>query len=117
MSKERELLTKVEYWYSYEFPEGDLYTTIKAIRELLAQPEDTEQEPVTLNAKDTELSIYEVCFSTMVELRDLKQSLLKREPLSEGIICLIYDTTDGSEEFARAIEKAHGIVGEQYDNN
>lgn len=39
MSKERELLKKVEYWYSNEFPEGDLYTSIKEIRKLLAQPE------------------------------------------------------------------------------
>jgi hypothetical protein len=34
-------------------------------------------QPVIVNAKDVELTIYEICFSTMVELRDLKQSLLK----------------------------------------
>lgn len=43
MSPERELLKKVGHWYAYDFPEGDIYTTIKAIRELLAKP---EREPV-----------------------------------------------------------------------
>ena len=33
----------------------------------------------------------------------------KREPLSEGMICLIYDDTEDSVSFARLIEKAHGI--------
>lgn len=67
-------------WCEYYVPLGIHARIDEAIAELLAQPEQTEQEPVILNAKDTELSIYEVCFSTMVELRDLKQSLFKREP-------------------------------------
>jgi hypothetical protein len=43
------------------------------------------------------------------ETRKLYTSPPKREPLSEGIICPLYDTTEHSVAFARAIEKAHGI--------
>jgi hypothetical protein len=99
-SRERALLKKVEYWYSYEFPEGDLYASIKEIRKLLAKPEpEQEQEP---ELTVTQREAYQRGYAQAE--RDLK-----RKPLSEGMICLIYDDTEHSVAFARAIEKEHGI--------
>lgn len=114
MSKERALLKECRLIFDTPV-NGSTGTNLRnRITELLAQPEQTEPEPVILNAKDTELSIYEVCFSTMIELRDLKQSLFKREPLTDKTIAELWgDKHSGKtrmvRSFARAIEKAHGI--------
>jgi hypothetical protein len=70
----------------------------REIKELLAQPEQTEQEDI----RDVWQDGYEA------GLR-----LAKREPLSDEEIEAIWgqDSLGTTVEFVRAIEKAHGIGG------
>ena len=97
MSKERELLKKIlaTRWLDYEL-------SCEA-EELLEQPEQTEQEDI----RDVWQDGYEA------GLR-----LAKREPLSAQTIAELWWNTyvvgkaDSVRNFARAIEKAHGIGGE-----
>jgi hypothetical protein len=130
-SRERVLLKKVEYWYSYEFPEGELYTSIKEIRKLLAQPEQ-EQEPVawmyeeaTSFNKDGYFSEWLPCF--YLEKADEDESLRnetplyaapppKREPLSDTKCPYPEETSceyrDGFTDGILYAEKHHAITGE-----
>ena len=125
MSKERELLQSVME-ESWDFLYAGTHTEIK---ELLAQPEQTEQEPVAWmyeweeiggkewtsvkNGKYPPIVEEEYC---MRNLRPLYTSLPKREPLSDAQIAELWgDKHSGKthmvKNFARAIEKAHGITG------
>ena len=126
MSIERELLKKVisgdnigDFFVSY-----DLY---KEIYEFLAQPEQTEQEPVAWMYdhqievgydKYTEVNIIETCARNLesnncINIRPLYLAPPKQEPLSvERIADLWTDiNTNSVRNFARAIEKEHGIGG------
>ena len=126
MSIERELLEKVisgdnkgDFFVSY-----DLY---KEIYEFLAQPEQTEQEPVAWMYdhqievgydKYTEVNIIETCARNLesnncINIRPLYLAPPKQEPLSvERIADLWTDIiTNSVRNFARAIEKEHGIGG------
>ena len=126
MSIERELLEKVisgdnkgDFFVSY-----DLY---KEIYEFLAQPEQSEQEPVAWMYdhhievgydKYTEVNIIETCARNLesnncINIRPLYLAPPKQEPLSvERIADLWTDiNTNSVRNFARAIEKEHGIGG------
>ena len=98
MSRERDLLKKVDHWYSNEFPEGDLYTSIKEIRKLLAQPEkEPEPEAWMLIDKETGARIpkaYLPINGVNKERWELYPLYAKQKPLS--------DDTDRAEQ-ARGI--------------
>jgi hypothetical protein len=119
MSKERELLERIlvsGIFDSNLFEDWEQY-----IQELLAQP---EQEPVAyVYAYDYLDSLY---YATDKDVADyprisrdgkpLYAVLPKREPLSEDEIAELWGesysgTTQMVRDFARAIEKAHGIGG------
>jgi hypothetical protein len=100
---------------------SDIAEALHNAQKLLAQP---EQEPVAWMWEDIEegghgeyadkYRIYGVSREkpvrlTIDKIRPLYTSPPKRKPLSDGEICLIYDDTEDSVSFARAIEKAHGI--------
>ena len=119
MSIERDLLKRVisgdddgDFFVSY-----DLY---KEIYELLAQPEQTGQEPVAWKVIDKTNG--EFMFSRIKPMeRSYKYDVViplytapsKREPLSDGAICqiLLKKEWKGFVELVRIIEKAHGIGG------
>ena len=126
MSIERELLKKVisgdnkgDFFISY-----DLY---KEIYEFLVHPEQSEQEPVAWMYdhqievgydKYTEVNIIETCARNLesnncINIRPLYLAPPKQEPLSvERIADLWTDIiTNSVRNFARAIEKEHGIGG------
>ena len=104
MSKERELLKRVvEYMWV-----GDI---VEEIKELLAQPEQTEQEPVAwMNDSGG-------CFlSDGTKYSENWTALYtspppKRKPLSEEEIAFIWSDPDyqTEEDVTRAIEKMHNI--------
>ena len=107
MSKERELL---ERWFS-EF--GKIHADIKLLRDtqtLLAQPEQTEQEPVVWNGSYMK--------SLMDEVDRLNEELLSlaptREPLSVDRLAQLYalNVLNDPIIFARQVEMAHGIGAE-----
>ena len=126
MSKERELLKRVK-------AEGYIsFGLYKEIEELLAQPEQ-EQEPVVLQYRtkpnwtgnwskweDCSKESYEdyirvpILHDWTYETRELYTAPPKREPLSAETIAKLWGesysgTTQMVRNFARAIEKAHGI--------
>lgn len=112
MSKERELLNRSRYNLDREYC-ADL---IDEIQELLAQP---EQEPVAYlhegidETGETVRRIY--ChFYEHANLIPLYTAPPKRKPLSDETIAKLWGesysgTTQMVRNFARAIEKAHGI--------
>ncbi len=114
MTIERELLQKVvnHMW------QGEL---VDEIKELLAQPEQTEQEPVAwmLIDKETGARIPKAykpehgVNKDRWELYPLFASPPTREPLSDEEICeiLLKKEWRGFVELVRIIEKAHGIGG------
>jgi hypothetical protein len=123
MSKERDLLARVltsELWSVQEELQAE-------IKQLLAQPEQTEQEPVAWMYdhqievgydKYTEVNIIETCARNLesnncINIRPLYLAPPKQEPLSvERIADLWTDiNTNSVRNFARAIEKEHGIGG------
>ena len=121
MSYERELLERVltsELWSVKEELQAE-------IKELLSKP---EQEPVAWMYdhhievgydKHTEFNIVETCARNLesencINIRPLYTSPPKREPLSDETIAELWgDKYSGKtfmvKNFARAIEKAHGI--------
>ena len=119
MSKEREMIEKL---CSSEKTYSDwLLLRLEAI-ELLAQPEQPEQEPVAwmLIDKETGARIPKAykpehgVNKDRWELYPLFASPPTREPLSDEEICeiLIKKEWRGFVELVRIIEKAHGIGGE-----
>ena len=128
MSTERELLKKA---LDFMLDAGaNLNPLFKEINDnLLAQPEqsETEQEPVAWMYdhqievgydKYTEVNIIETCARNLesnncINIRPLYLAPPKQEPLSvERIADLWTDiNTNSVRNFARAIEKAHGITG------
>ena len=112
MSKERELLNRARYNLDREYC-ADL---IDEIDELLAQPEQIEQEPVAWlhegldETGEPVRSIYHH-FYEHVNLIPLYTSPPKREPLSDENICkiLLNKEWKGFVDLVRIIEKAHGI--------
>ena len=118
MSKERELLKR---WFN---DIGIIQADIKLLRdtqELLAKPEQTEQEPVAwmLIDKETGARIPKAykpehgVNKDRWELYPLFASPPTREPLSDEEICeiLLKKEWRGFVELVRIIEKAHGIGG------
>ena len=126
MSIERKLLKKVisgdnkgDFFISY-----DLY---KEIYELLAQPEQTEQEPVAWMQDSIELYVLEEKSAIRGYVIPLYTTPPRREPLSDEAILKIATKVcledmglemnpqdfkgTGVFELSRAIEKAHGITG------
>ena len=132
MSKERELLREIMGYIASGVVSitsndlGDAAETLHEIQELLAQPE-TKQEPVAWMYdhqlevgydKYTEVNIIETCARNLesnncINIRPLYLAPPKREPLSvERIADLWTDiNTNSVRNFARAIEKEHGIGG------
>ena len=123
MSKEREMIEKL---CSFQMTYSDWLLLIADAEELLAQP---EQEPVAWMYdhqievgydKYTEVNIIETCARNLesnncINIRPLYLAPPKQEPLSvERIADLWTDiNTNSVRNFARAIEKAHGIGGEE----
>ena len=126
MSTERELLKKA---LDFMLDAGaNLNPLFKEINDnLLAQPEQSEQEPVAWMYdhqievgydKYTEVNIIETCARNLesnncINIRPLYLAPPKQEPLSvERIADLWTDiNTNSVRNFARAIEKEHGIGG------
>jgi hypothetical protein len=153
MNKERELLERL---VSAEL--NDIFDLLVEAQKLLAQPEQTEQEPVAwMYEWDTTTTGQPTCkyvnmgkdkpnveanflarnfipLYTVPQNHDLREEALregynqgfndgkylsspKREPLSEDEIAELWwntyvvGTADSVRNFARAIEKAHGIGG------
>jgi hypothetical protein len=113
MSKERELLKR---FMTELKTEDDVVSLFNDIKECLALPEQTEQEPVAwMNESGG-------CFlSDGNKYSDLWTPLYtappKREPLSDEEMMAIWKEGIRGEipfvEIGRAIEKAHGIGGEE----
>ena len=143
MSRERQLLRTVEFALetfieSGYFPNEQLL--LDTIKELFNQPKhivavtDTV-EPVAWMYdhhievgydKHTEFNIVDTCarnleFENCINVRPLYLAPPTREPLSEDKIAKLWGesysgTTQMVRNFARAIEKAHGIGGEPLSN-
>ena len=133
MSIERELLQTAlgiledyEWGYGGDHHKSPEASILNDIRKLLAQPEP-EQEPVAWMYdhqievgydKYTEVNIIETCARNLesnncINIRPLYLAPPKQEPLSvERIADLWTDiNTNSVRNFARAIEKEHGIGG------
>jgi hypothetical protein len=124
MTIERELLKR---FMTELKTEEDVVSLFNDIKECLAEPEQTEQEPVAWMYdhqievgydKYTEVNIIETCARNLesnncINIRPLYLAPPKREPLSvERIADLWTDiNTNSVRNFARAIEKEHGIGG------
>ena len=125
MSKERELLRRVKVLLECSNMEPLQRQTdliVGEIKELLAQP---EQEPVAWMYdhqievgydKYTEVNIIETCARNLesnncINIRPLYLAPSKQEPLSVGRIADLWTdiNTNSVRNFARAIEKEHGI--------
>mgnify|MGYP000889040930 CR=1 FL=1 len=125
MSKERVLLKEfIDFVDSYEFYPTErniIFEIVNRANAILAQPEQTEQEPVAwmLIDKETGARIPKAykpehgVNKDRWELYPLHTTLPKREPLSDEAICdiLIKKEWKGFVELVRIIEKAHGIGG------
>jgi hypothetical protein len=110
MSKERDLLGR---WHNGDLLPEEYMQLMKETKELLAQPE-TEQEPVAWGYKKR--VTYKPEGSEEEEIIPLYTAPPKREPLSDETIAKLWGesysgTTQMVRNFARAIEKAHGIIG------
>ena len=115
MTIERELLKRIAKYRDTIPPEF-----IYEICELLAQPEQTEQEPVAWKVIDGTNGKYMFSRIKPTE-RSYKYDVViplytappKREPLSESEIASIWGDSDYDVTVVRRIEKAHGIGGEE----
>jgi hypothetical protein len=119
MSKERELLQRCLDEFEYK---GVACNELCIdINKLLAQPEQTEQEPVAwmwdeMFCEDwtTVSSVIKPSRSKYVDdVRPLYTAPPKREPLSDGEITDLWANKSPANEFecVRLVEKAHGIGG------
>ncbi len=127
MSKERGLLEKISRnmkYIHYDECNKDLRDEIK---ELLAQPE--QDQPVATKLETPQFQSFRVSFEdakklealpvgTKIYTSPLYAAPPKREPLSDETIAKLWGesysgTTQMVRNFARAIEKAHGIGGEE----
>jgi len=106
MSKERELLKELitKDMVQYYYPK-----LVKNVEAILAQP---EQEPVAWKGKAYG-NLHHVDYGNSIPLY---LAPLKREPLRDAEIAKLWGesysgTTQMVRNFARAIEKAHGIGG------
>ena len=97
MSKERELLGRAMSLIDYRYAPSEAVAVHREIQELLAQP---EQEPVEDRIARWHKLGYEQ-----------GRKSLKREPLSESEIAVIWGDSDYDVAVVRRIEKAHGIGG------
>jgi hypothetical protein len=125
MSKERVLLKEfIDFVDSYEFYPTErniIFEIVNRANAILAQPEQTEQEPVAwmLIDKETGARIPKAykpehgVNKDRWELYPLHTTLPKREPLSDEAICdiLIKKEWKGFVDLVRIIEKEHGIGG------
>ena len=128
VSREREFLKKLRY---ASLLENDLR---KELEELLAQPEQTEQEPfdwetkkksyldeidrlgMEANKDQEEIDrLTDLLFSKPATYIGETQWMQVPEPLSDEAICqiLLKKEWKGFVELVRIIEKAHGIGGEE----
>ena len=113
MNKERELLKKVLLLRTCE-------ALIPEIEQLLAQPEQTKQEPVAWmyegidETGETVRSIYHHFYED-ANLIPLYTAPPKREPLGLEImdVCGSEDYREGFKDGALYAEKCHGIGGEE----
>ena len=119
MSKERELLKEALKVLEWNGIMGS-HDTYNSIKELLAQPEHTEQEPVAWKVIDKTNGEY--MFSRIKPMeRSYKYDVViplytappKREPLSDEEIVKLWANKSPANEFecVRLVEKAHGIGG------
>ena len=126
MSKERELLKKA---LDFMLDAGaNLNPLFKEIQELLAQPEQTEQEPMAwitewvqrYRHNDTPIMDRAVSFTKggapavpNPNYIPLYTAPPKREPLSDEAVCeiLLKKEWKGFVDLVRIIEKAHGFGG------
>jgi hypothetical protein len=127
MSKERELLRKILKANDEGYLSFLGFASLKnEIQELLAQPEQTEQEPVAwiiqtevegklLEWVCTDKKHYIEAHDSIKEPIPLYTAPPKREPLSDEQYMKLYidtyDSVNPITDFVRAIEKAHGIGG------
>ena len=108
MSKERDLLTKIQQCLQYDC--ADIYEFAGDIVELLAQPEQDlevlKKDWVNFGCTAGRKEGYDQGFNDGKYL-----SSPKREPLSESEIAVIWGDSDYDVAVVRRIEKAHGIGG------
>jgi len=122
MNKERELLKKI--WEDLDGDRDNYNLLCEEIEELLAQPEQTEQEPVGIVTTiggypdDSEHTVKLACRHGDIKNGDLLYtSPQKREPLSEDKLDVLAEARITDEGFAgyyagfRDAEKHHGITG------
>jgi hypothetical protein len=118
MNKEREMLQRIVD-YADAYLEIDI-EFVDPIKELLAQP---EQEPINFDLERMKLAVESPVSDVTVEglidkVKSNRVFYQEREPLSAETIAELWWNTyvvgkaDSVRNFARAIEKAHGIGGE-----
>jgi hypothetical protein len=111
MSKERELLVRIVNADMVEYMQ-----LMGEAEELLAQPEQTEQEPVAWMQDSIELYVLEEKNSLRGYVIPLYTAPPKREPLtpqqiSEGNQSMLNVTRDAFVKGVKFAEKMHGITG------
>jgi hypothetical protein len=120
MTIERELLNEVlEYFDPLGLNTEHCGDLPERIKELLAQPEQTEQEPVATKLESHQFTAFHVSADDFKKLQKLPTGTKiytappKREPLSDDEMRAIWKEGIRGEipfvEIGRAIEKVHGI--------
>jgi len=123
MTIERELLKR---FMTELKTEEDVVSLFNDIKECLAEPEQTEQEPVAWIIETeihgklsewvcTDKKHYLEAHDSIKEPIPLYTAPQKREPLSDGEITDLWANKSPANEFecVRLVEKAHGIGGEE----
>jgi hypothetical protein len=123
MTIERELLKR---FMTELKTEEDVVSLFNDIKECLAEPEQTEQEPVAWIIETeihgklsewicTDKKHYMEEHDSIKEPIPLYTAPQKREPLSDGEITDLWANKSPANEFecVRLVEKAHGIGGEE----
>ena len=120
MSKERELLGR---WHNGDLLPEEYMQLMKETKELLAQPDQTEQEPVATKLESHQFTAFHVSALDFKKLQKLPIGTKlytappKREPLSEDKLDALAEANITDEGIAgyylgfRDAEKMHGIGG------
>ena len=116
MSVERDLLGK---WHNGDLLPEEYMQLMKETKELLAQPDQTEQEPVATKLESHQFTAFHVSALDFKKLQKLPIGTKlytappKREPLGLEImdVCGSEDYREGFKDGALYAEKCHGIGG------
>ena len=116
MSKERDLLERHCNW---KLSPDEHLKLLKETKELLAQPEQTEQEPVATKLESHQFTAFHVSAGDFKKLQKLPTGTKiyttppKREPLTSKLISLGNNCHEYFIKGIRFAEKMHGIGGEE----